>query len=178
MWLSHLRLTNSRPVMFLTVQKSKAANKITMIKVRISCPKNAFRKRNETIEAPLKTTWNRHATGFFAVANRVSTRPSSCRCLYCSEEIEGAVGVTMLRLNTSPKSTTKTMVSKILSVRSLFYLLLFSSSLDEGTQPVWVASPSLASFFSSDLPEKSMLKSKSLRSSIAEWSDALRIIKL
>lgn len=66
----------------MTVQKSNAASTITMMNVSISSPMTALRKRNEEMEAPLKRTWKRHATGLFAVENSVSTRPSSFACLY------------------------------------------------------------------------------------------------
>ena len=86
----------------MTVQKSKAASIITIMKVSISLFRMAFRKRNAKTLPPLKATWKRQATGLRAVEKSVSTRPSSCRCLNYSLDIEAACGVAMLRLNVSP----------------------------------------------------------------------------
>ena len=67
-------MTRSRPVIFFTVQKSRAANNTTTINVRISYPRKAFKKTNANIDAPLKPTWNIHATGLFAVEKSPSVK--------------------------------------------------------------------------------------------------------
>ena len=71
-------------MIFLTVQKSKAAIITTIMKVKISSPIKALRNKKEKIDAPLKAIWKRQATGLIAVEKRVSTSPSSCKCLKSS----------------------------------------------------------------------------------------------
>lgn len=103
MWLSQRMLTSKRPVTFLTVQKSAAARVTTMMKVRISSWIIAFKKRKQNTVSPLNARWNKHATGLSAVEKSVSTKPSSCRCLKCSDESDWALGVLFQLLNSSPR---------------------------------------------------------------------------
>ena len=63
----HRRFTKRRPVIFLTVQKSKAAKRTTTMNVRMSSPRNTFRKRKAKREHPLKAMLKIHARGCFAV---------------------------------------------------------------------------------------------------------------
>ena len=75
----HRRFTKRRPVIFLTVQKSKAAKRTTTMNVRMSSPRKTFRKRNAKREQPLKATLKMQAKGCFAVDRRPSSVGLLCK---------------------------------------------------------------------------------------------------